>query len=408
LIDKLYKLPSGWNWHKLGNIVKIVGGGTPSKDSKHYYDDGSILWASVRDMKNDFLEDTELKITEEALRDSSTNIISAENIVIATRVGLGKVCYLKYDTAINQDLKGLIPKENKTCSMFLFYWFKSISLHIESNGTGATVKGVKVDFIANLDIPLPALDKQKRIVEKLDGLFAKIDKAIALLDENIASASALLPSALNEVFSELSEKWSNTILDDIASIISGYAFKSNDFAKDNEIKVVKITNVGIQEFISSDSDDRLPSSFLKKYDGWKLYEKDIVLALTRPYINDGLKVAIVPKSYKDTLLNQRVAILRVRDTKSVQNFIFYFLCSTNTLNIVKELSKTLNQPNLSINDLKKFKIPLPPLEIQTQTVEYLDNLRQKTEKLKAVQSDRKASLVALKASILDKAFKGES
>jgi type I restriction enzyme S subunit len=139
----------GDNWEEktLGEFCKIIGGGTPSKKKEEFYN-GDILWATVRDMKVDLIEKTEHQITIDAINNSSTNIIPKGNVVIATRVGLGKVCVLKNDTAINQDLKGVIPiNKNKLSIDFLFRWFKSISNQIINNGTGATVQGVKLTFI---------------------------------------------------------------------------------------------------------------------------------------------------------------------------------------------------------------------------------------------------------------------
>ena len=84
-------LPRGWEIKKLGEVCDVIGGGTPSKKNSKFYE-GNILWATVRDMKSEILSDTEFKITEEAVKNSSTNIIPKGNVIIATRVGLGKVC----------------------------------------------------------------------------------------------------------------------------------------------------------------------------------------------------------------------------------------------------------------------------------------------------------------------------
>jgi len=72
-----------------------------------------------------------------------------------------------------------------------------------------------------------------------------------------------------------------------------------------------------------------------------------------------------------------------------------------------EVSKTLNQPNLSIKDLSSFEIPLPPLKTQQKTVTYLDKISKELETLKQTQKEKMESLVALKASILDQAFRGK-
>jgi type I restriction enzyme S subunit len=96
----------GWQVKELGNICTLIGGGTPAKKNEDFYK-GEIPWATVRDMNVDVITQTEFKITEEAIKNSSTNIINAGNVVIATRVGLGKVCLVNQDTAINQDLRGI-------------------------------------------------------------------------------------------------------------------------------------------------------------------------------------------------------------------------------------------------------------------------------------------------------------
>jgi len=127
-------LPDGWQWVKLGDVCEIIGGGTPSK-ARHDYYNGDILWATVRDMTGNIITETEHKITKEGLNNSSANIISKNNVVIATRVSLGKVCLLKNDTAINQDLKGIVPiLSNQLSVQYLYYWLKSISNIIVNNG----------------------------------------------------------------------------------------------------------------------------------------------------------------------------------------------------------------------------------------------------------------------------------
>ena len=95
-----------WEYKRLGEVCNFIGGGTPSKSIAKYYN-GNIPWATVRDMVNFKLSETEFTITEEAVANSSTNILPKGMIVISTHVGLGKICMLMQDTAINQDLKGI-------------------------------------------------------------------------------------------------------------------------------------------------------------------------------------------------------------------------------------------------------------------------------------------------------------
>jgi len=139
-------------------------------------------------MRSELLEKTELTITEEAIKNSSTNIITRGNVIIATRVGLGKVCILSQDTAINQDLKGVIPKKNNVTPEYLFWWFKSISEEIVNAGTGLTVQGVKLPFIKALLFPIISISEQQQIVNILDQAYEAIDQAKANIERNIENA----------------------------------------------------------------------------------------------------------------------------------------------------------------------------------------------------------------------------
>jgi type I restriction enzyme, S subunit len=172
------------NTVKLGDVCKLIGGGTPSKRNPEYYK-GDIQWATVRDMHSDKLIDTELSITDEGLKNSSSKVIKSGNIIIASRVGLGKVCLLNQDTAINQDLKGVVPfDDNILDTNYLFYWFKSLANTIISAGRGATVQGVSLPFLQALPLNLPSLQEQKYMVTKLDTASKDIKILKGLLDKS--------------------------------------------------------------------------------------------------------------------------------------------------------------------------------------------------------------------------------
>lgn len=396
-------LPQGWEWKKLGAVVDFQGGSQPPKKEFIFeFKNGYIRFLQIRD----FSSDNNLTYIPIA----NKNRLCNENDILIGRYGasVGKILTGK-SGAYNVALLKTIPNKNLILASYLFYYLKSDLFQyplLTKTAKRAAQDGFSKDDIYDYLLPLPPLEEQRRIVKVLDGLFAKIDKSIALLDVNITSANALMPSALNEVFEELGEKWEKTTLANIAKFISGYAFKSDNFESSNQLKVIKITNVGVQEFIEDD-EEKLPSHFIDKYSNFMAESNDIAIALTRPYISNGLKVSIVSDSFHGAMVNQRVATLRAFEDKANQRFIYYFLCTNNVLDLVKELSKTLNQPNLSINDLKKFEIPLPPIDIQTQTVAYLDALHVKVEVLKKAQATKKAKLLALKASLLESAFKGE-
>ena len=166
-----FDIPDNWCWVRLKDIVlHNIGGGTPSK-SKPAYWNGGIPWASVKDLNCKFLISTQDNISEDGLNNSSSNLIPAENLIICTRMGLGKIVYNKMDVAINQDLRALILSRN-TNKWYVYYFYLTLNFM----GKGATVKGISVEDISNTPIPLPPLVEQNRIVDRLEGFLSEIDK----------------------------------------------------------------------------------------------------------------------------------------------------------------------------------------------------------------------------------------
>ena len=203
----LSELPESWEWTKLGDVVtSIIGGGTPSRNKPQYWE-GDIPWLTVKDMRSRRPADAMDHITEKAVEESSTNIIPEDTVIIATRIGLGKVIRVPYKAAINQDLKALVvpPEINKG---YLEYWFVSKTQYLESIGSGTTVKGIRLEQVRDLDFPLAPAEQQKRIVAKIEELFSHIDAGIEALKKAKQLLKQYRQSVLKAaVTGELTKEW---------------------------------------------------------------------------------------------------------------------------------------------------------------------------------------------------------
>ncbi|OCL87756.1 Type-1 restriction enzyme EcoKI specificity protein [Aliarcobacter thereius] len=408
---ELYSLPNGWEWKKLGELCDFIRGPFGGSLKKQIFkENGNAVYEQSHAIYNQF-EQIRYFIDDEKFEEMKRFELRPNSLIMSCSGTIGKVAIVPNNVKkgiINQALLMLTPN-NELNNIFLKLMMESnfFQTLLSENSTGAAIANVaSVKVLKDLDIPLPPLEEQKRIVVNLDILFAKIDKAIALHQKNIDEADIFMASVLNDVFVELEENFQVKTIKDISNIISGYAFKSGDFSNDNKIKSIKITNVGVQNFVEED-DNFLPEELLNKLSKYTANYGDIAIALTRPYISNGLKVTYIPKTYDGAFINQRVAVIQSNEKFTSNNFIYHYLCTSNVLSNVMELSKTLNQPNLSIKDLSNFEIPLPSLETQQKVVAYLDEISNKIEKIKQIQKEKMQSLKELKASILDKAFKGE-
>lgn len=164
--EQLLSFDESVNWIQLGDCIeKNIGGGTPSKTITSYWN-GTIPWVSVKDIvaTSMYLTIHQDTITTEGLNNSSSNLIEEEKVLIATRISPGAICINKYPVAINQDLRGLYLNNKLIKNKFLVYFFKTLSIQ----GKGTTVKGISVEELEKIKIPLPPLEEQERIVNILD------------------------------------------------------------------------------------------------------------------------------------------------------------------------------------------------------------------------------------------------
>jgi len=197
-------------------------------------------------MHSELIENTECRITALAVKNSATNIIPKGNVVIATRVGLGKVCLLQEDTAINQDLRAIIPRNSEKLFVpFLFWWLKSIAHLIVAEGTGATVQGVKLPFIKSLQIPLPQYSEQRRIVAILDKVFAGLATATANAEKNLKNVRELSATTFTFIFNGNAAKWLSTTIGDQLTLQRGFDITKK---QQNSGSVPVVSSGGIKSF----------------------------------------------------------------------------------------------------------------------------------------------------------------
>lgn len=182
-----YDLPDGWSWCRLGEmILSNTGGGTPSKQNSAYWN-GTIPWASVKDLNCDILTHTIDSITDLGLCESTSNLIPAYNVIVCTHMGLGKIVVNAIPVAINQDLRALsLPKE--IVQKYFVYWYKTLIIE----GSGMTVKGITLETLNNLVFPIPPLAEQQRIVTKVDELIA-LCKELKCVDVQPIDHSNIVP-----------------------------------------------------------------------------------------------------------------------------------------------------------------------------------------------------------------------
>jgi type I restriction enzyme S subunit len=253
-----------------------------------------------------------------------------------------------------------------------------------------------------LEIPLPPLSEQKRIVEKIEKIFAKIDEAERLRAESLTASAALLPSALHQVFSRVKkEKWPTKKLREIA-ILNPKKQEVNSLSDDLLVSFVPMSAVDEITQTIKEYEFRRLGSVKKGYTYFK--EGDILFAKITPCMENG-KVAIA-KNLKNGIGfgSTEFHVLRPRD-KVLAEWIFYIVGShAFREEAERHMTGTAGQQRVPIGFLEDAKISLPPLSEQKKIVAYLDAFSQKARELQELQQQTAADFSALRQSILAQAF----
>ncbi len=392
---------SSWGSMTLGDLCDVIGGGTPAKDRAEFYG-GHIPWATVRDMKSEFIADTEFKITLLAVESSSTNIIPKGNVVIATRVGLGKICLVQQDTAINQDLRAIIPKNAKQlCVPFLFWWLKSVAHLIVAEGTGATVQGVKLPFIKSLVIPLPPLADQQRIVAILDEAFAGLATATAKAEKNLRNARELFESYLSFILTRSEVTWEQKRLPEVAREFgrgrSKHRPRNDPKLYGGPYPFVQTGDISNADHWLTDYTQTCSALGLAQSRLWP--KGTVCIAIVGATVGETAILdfeACFPDSVIGIVVNEGIA-----DAEYVEYLLQAFKA------VLKEKGKGTARDNINLGTFENQLFPFPAFEEQRRIVGRLNEMASRKRELEDFYSKRLAAISELRQSILQKAFSGE-
>lgn len=392
-------MKSGWRVRSLGELCQVIGGGTPSKDKAEYYS-GGIPWATVRDMRSDVITETEFKITKAAVASSATNIIPSGNVVIATRVGLGKVCLLGQDTAINQDLRGIVPIAPKVLLVrFLFWWLKSVADSIVAEGTGATVQGVRLPFVKALQVPLPSLSEQQRIVAILDDASEAIATARANTEQNLRNAREVFENHLRSVFTEGTRSWERRALGALCSVFVDSPHRTPRYQEEGvaALRPRDVVNGMLDLSGAARVSEGEYETQTKRY---KPCAGDIVYSRELSY---GW-AAVLPSTPR-VCLSQGMCVFR--SSSHVETaFLLHALNGPVGREQAIGVAVGAAHPHINLSDIRSYLIPVPPLDQQREIAQRLDALAADTKRLEAVHGQKLDALDALKQSLLHQAFAG--
>lgn len=296
---------------------------------------------------------------------------------------------------------------------YLKWWFSRESAWLRALGlsTGATPTSrnrLKEQHLLGMEIWLPRLDEQRRVVARIEELVAKLTEAqqLRLLAQN--EQSAVFRQALKRLFDVDSPAWTGTTVNDIAhSLDAGWSPQCENTPADSEHwGVLKTTAVQWCEFWPEEN-KRLPPSAVVRPD-LAVKTGDVLVTRAGPMKRVGVP-ATVRQDHPKLMISDKLIRIRPMLDKIDPRFLEYALSSPQAQEhlVARKTGLADAQVNISQSILRATPFAYPALDEQKQIVAELDFLQTKIGAVKSLQEEAAAELDAMLPAILDKAFKGE-
>lgn len=451
------QLPKDWKWVKLGEVCKTTSGGTPSRREPKFYN-GNIPWVKSGELDKGVITDTEEKISEEAIKNSSAKIFPKGTLLIALYgATIGKLAFLGVDAATNQAICGIYQNE-KINSHFLYNYLFHKKQKLVNQGIGGAQPNISQTILKDLDLPLPPITTQLAIVSKIEELFSELDKGIEqlktaqqqlktyrqsvlkwafegkLTNDLINDSTDLnddydLPIAAedkpeyktkknqgiqNNQINHGSDKgrlpvgWKRVELGEvIAKLDQGWSPKClNESSKNNdEWAVIKTSAVQHGYFLSNEN-KVLPKK-LKPREQHELRVGDILITRAGPRIRVG--VCCMVKFTRPKLINcDKVYRIKVDNKLVIPEYVELLLNSPIYQAEIEKMKSGISDSGLNLTQkmFLQMKIPFTSIEEQQNIVQEIESRLSVADKMEESISQSLQQAEALRQSILKKAFEG--
>ncbi|ARZ61192.1 MULTISPECIES: restriction endonuclease subunit S [Bacillus cereus group] len=391
---------SGWKKLKIKEFTKVLSGGTPKSSVVEYYEGGTIGWITPSDLtgyNRQFINEGRRNITNLGLEKSSAKLLPAGTVLFSSRAPIGYVAIAENELTTNQGFKNILPSPMHN-PKYLYWYLKSVKDEIEFRASGTTFKEISASGMNEIEVPLPSLEEQTKIVAVLDKAQALIEKrreAIVKLDE-------LVQSIFLDMFGDPSNNEKGFLKGKIKDLILEAKYGTSKKSNENEgefpyLRMNNLTYKGYMDFSNLkyiDLDE-------KEQDKYLVQEGDLLFNRTNSKELVG-KTAVFEEKEPMAIAGY---LIRVR-VNEIGNpyYISSYLNSKHGKMILQNMCKNIvGMANINAKEMQNIDILIPQKALQDKYEEQYKEILKK----KHAMNRQLEKLELHFQSVLQKAFKGE-
>lgn len=375
-----------WETVKIGDVCETSSGGTPLRQRFDFYG-GNIPWIKSGELHSKFVKDSEEKITETGLKNSSAKLFPINTILIALYgVTAGISAILKIPAATNQAVCGIIPIDDKVYHEFLYTVLTFKKEDIFKKRVGTYQLNISQSVIRNTEIPLPPLEEQKQIA----ALFQSIETAMEQVEVQEKNLKALQKSLVNgllskePVFGNLlnSKNCTATTFGEIAECDKKYPEHEKEVERFVGLEWIEADNFQLQGWGEIANGTTFSKRFVKG---------DVLFGKRRAYLK---KVAVADF---DGICSGDILVIRAKAKKMLQGLLPYYISADAFIQHAVSTSAGSLSPRTKWKDLAELEVSIPDLKEQSTILEVLQQLDYTVNQLK----HQKTTLKQLKQKLLN-------
>lgn len=403
--------PSHWEQVNIGEVAKVVGGGTPtSTDQGNFTDHGGIPWLTPADLsgyRQQYIERGARNLTEQGYKACSARKMPAGTVLFSSRAPIGYVAIAKNELATNQGFKSFVLS-NGLDSRFVYYCLRYIKPIAEQRATGTTFKELSGSAAAKLPFLIAPEPEQKRIADKLDDLLARVDAC----RERLNRVPAMLKRLRQTIFGaavkgtlingRMAHSWTRVSLAEVCHSITDGDHQAPPQAKSG-VRFITIAAINDRKLRLEKATRYVPPSY---FEGLKPERRpqtgDVLFSVT-----GSICIPALVEQDTEFAFQRHIAILKP-DREKIEPRYLYIALSTDDIAAQGTAVATGSaQMTIPLKGLRALSIPLPSLEEQVQIVNRVDALLDLIDRSEARLADAMLSVNRLTPSLLAKAFRGE-
>lgn len=401
-IEWIGKIPASWSTNYIKNLFYTVAGSTPKSERTEYWD-GEILWITPADYKTEdmYVSAGKRNITAEGYKSCSTTLVPKNSIIFSKRAPIGTVAINTNELCTNQGCIACVKKEE--CSEEYYYYVMSVATeHFELLGSGTTFKEISANSFANVKLPFPSEEEQRKIAHYLNNQC----KAINALKEDIQSQISSLEEYKRSVITEAVTKGLNTDVEMKDSGIEWIGAIPVHWKCERGKFVLEYLNKPVKEddgVITCFRDGEVTLRSNRREDGYTVSEKEIGyqgidIGDLVVHGMDGFAGSIGISDSR----GKASPVLNVLDSKENKRYLMYYLRSMAYSDVFLSLATGIRVRSCDLrwNKLAELIYPLPPVCEQNDIVKYIDDRLNRADEIIRMKKEMLATLEQYKKSLI--------